>query len=131
MRGRSKGRLSKNNGRTKCYGTQKKYKGKFLKESYPINLISFNKSSHKDMLLHPTQKPIALMEYLIKTYTNEGMIIFDATMGSGTTGVACINTSRRFIGIELDEKYFNLAKTRIEKAQEKRFNIVKAQKTIF
>jgi site-specific DNA-methyltransferase (adenine-specific) len=63
---------------------------------------------------HPTQKPVALVEYLIKTYTNEGEIILDFTMGSGSTGVACKNTNRKFIGIELDENYFNIAKERIE-----------------
>lgn len=64
--------------------------------------------------IHPTQKPVELLEDLILTYTNEGDIILDFTMGSGTTGVACINTNRKFIGIELDEKYFNIAKERIE-----------------
>ena len=67
----------------------------------------------KDKGLHPTQKPVALLEYLIRTYTNEGEIVLDFTMGSGSTGVACINTNRRFIGIELDENYFNIAKERI------------------
>lgn len=66
--------------------------------------------------LHPTQKPVALMEYLIRTYTNEGEIVLDFTMGSGTTGVAAMNTGRRFIGIELDEGYFDTACDRIEKA---------------
>ena len=64
--------------------------------------------------LHPTQKPVALMEYLIKTYTNEGETVLDFTMGSGTTGVAAKNLNRSFIGIELDETYFNIAKDRIE-----------------
>ena len=64
--------------------------------------------------LHPTQKPIALMEYLIKTYTNELETVLDFTMGSGSTGVACLNTNRNFIGIEMDENYFNIAKKRIE-----------------
>lgn len=64
--------------------------------------------------LHPTQKPVALMEYLIKTYTNEGMTVLDNCMGSGTTGVACVNTGRSFIGIEQDAKYFEIAKGRIE-----------------
>ena len=63
--------------------------------------------------LHPTQKPVALMEYFIKTYTNEGDTVLDFTMGSGTTGVACRNLNRNFIGIELDEGYFNIAKNRI------------------
>ena len=63
--------------------------------------------------LHPTQKPVALMEYLIKTYTNEGETVLDFTMGSGTTGVACANTNRNFIGIEMDQKYFDIASDRI------------------
>ena len=67
--------------------------------------------------LHPTQKPVALLEYLIKTYTNEGDLVLDFTMGSGSTGVAALNTNRRFVGIELDEKYFNIAKERIEDAE--------------
>jgi site-specific DNA-methyltransferase (adenine-specific) len=64
--------------------------------------------------VHPTQKPVALMEYLIKTYTNEGETVLDFTMGSGTTGVACKRTNRKFIGIEKDDKYFEIAKNRIE-----------------
>ena len=63
--------------------------------------------------LHPTQKPVALMEYLIKTYTNEDETVLDFTMGSGSTGVACVNTNRNFIGIEMDENYFNIAEKRI------------------
>lgn len=66
--------------------------------------------------VHPTQKPVALMEYLILTYTNEGETVLDNTMGSGTTGVACANTDREFIGIERDDKYFAIAKKRIENA---------------
>jgi site-specific DNA-methyltransferase (adenine-specific) len=62
--------------------------------------------------LHPTQKPVALMEYLIRTYTNEGELVLDNTMGSGSTGVACINTGRRFIGIERDPTYFKIAQDR-------------------
>jgi DNA modification methylase len=67
---------------------------------------------------HPTQKPVALMEYLIRTYTNEGETVLDNTMGSGTTGVACVNTNRAFIGIERDPQYFTIAQERIQKAQE-------------
>ncbi len=69
---------------------------------------------------HPTQKPVALCEYLIKTYTNEGMVVMDNTMGSGTTGVACMNTNRKFIGFEKEDKYFQIAKQRISEAYEKR-----------
>lgn len=70
----------------------------------------------REKVAHPTQKPVALMEYLIKTYTNEGELVLDNTMGSGTTGVACGNLGRRFIGIEQDEKYFQIAQTRISAA---------------
>lgn len=66
--------------------------------------------------IHPTQKPVALLEYLVKTYTNPGDTVLDNCMGSGSTGVACVNTGRRFIGIEKDEKYFEIAKQRIESA---------------
>ena len=69
--------------------------------------------------VHPTQKPVALLEYLIKTYTLEGETVLDFTMGSGSTGVACLNTNRNFIGIELDEGYFNIAQNRIEEAANK------------
>ncbi len=82
----------------------------------PSSIIFFNsvRPKAKDKLPHPTQKPVSLMEYLILTYTNEGDIVLDNTMGSGTTGVACKNLNRSFIGIEKDEKYFNMAKKRIE-----------------
>ena len=79
--------------------------------AYPRTVISFGNSNHKSV--HPTQKPVDLMEYLIKTYTNEGETVLDFTMGSGSTGVACKNLDRKFIGIELDETYFNIAKERI------------------
>ena len=85
-------------------------------ERYPRNLIMFSTDKQKSTL-HPTQKPIALMEYLIKTYTNEGELVLDFTMGSGTTGVACLNTNRRFIGIELDDVYYNIAKKRIKECK--------------
>ena len=75
----------------------------------------------RDRGLHPTQKPISLMEYLIKTYTNENETVLDFTMGSGSTGVACQNTSRNFIGIEQDEKYFKIAKQRIKENEYKLF----------
>ena len=77
----------------------------------PISLLKF-KNVHKP--LHPTQKPVDLLEYLIKTYTNENEAVLDFTMGSGSCGVAFMNTNRRFIGIELDNNYFNIAKERIK-----------------
>jgi len=83
-------------------------------ERYPRTVVLF-KSDKQTEAYHPTQKPVALIEYLIKTYTNEGEIVLDFTMGSGTTGIACLNTNRSFIGIEKDEKYFSIAKDRITK----------------
>lgn len=81
---------------------------------YPRSIQYFKSYKGKEQL-HPTQKPVPLLEYLIKTYTNEGMTVLDNCMGSGSTGIACINTNRKFIGIELDDKYFEIAKERIEK----------------
>ena len=83
---------------------------------YPRSVVPFGVDMKAEF--HPTQKPVALMEYLIRTYTNEGEVVLDFTMGSGTTGVAAMNTGRRFIGIELDEGYFDIACDRIEKAME-------------
>ena len=77
---------------------------------YPTNILEFS----QERGLHPTQKPVLLLEYLVKTYTKEGETVLDFTMGSGSTGVACMNTGRNFIGIELDDKYFNIAKERME-----------------
>ena len=79
---------------------------------YPTSILQFNRAKG----LHPTQKPVALLEYLIRTYTHEGDTVLDFTAGSGSTGVACVNTNRKFIGIELDDGYFNIAKKRIEEA---------------
>lgn len=75
-------------------------------------------SDDVDLRLHPTQKPVALLEYLIKTYTNESDTVLDNCMGSGSTGVACLNTNRNFIGIEIEEEYFDIAKKRIEEAKQ-------------
>jgi len=79
------------------------------------NTVQIFNNSNKTNLMHPTQKPVALMEYLIKTYTNENEIVLDFTMGSGSTGVAAKNLDRNFIGIEQDDSYFNIAKDRINK----------------
>ena len=89
------------------------YEGKVYTHQYPtaIQLFPTRKDGKK---IHPTQKPVALMEYMIKTYTNEGETVLDFTMGSGTTGVACVNLGRSFIGIEMDENYFNIASNRIK-----------------
>ena len=84
---------------------------------YPKHILEFNNEAvNSKNRLHPTQKPVALLEYLVSTYTNSGDTVLDNCMGSGSTGVACVNTGRHFVGIELEEKYFEIAKQRIEKA---------------
>lgn len=88
--------------------------GRIYDEKHPTSQIRFNCRDGRG--LHPTQKPVALMEYLIKTYTKEGETVLDFTMGSGTTGVACVNTGREFIGIELDRDYYHIARKRIAEA---------------
>tara|TARA_B100001939_G_C16924929_1_gene611119 strand:- start:161 stop:859 length:699 start_codon:yes stop_codon:yes gene_type:complete len=93
------------------YNQQKDYIQK--KTGYPTNIIEFKRELKNRK--HPTQKPVALMEYLVKTYTKENETVLDFTMGSGTTGVACCNLNRHFIGIELDKEYFKIAEERIKK----------------
>lgn len=83
--------------------------------AYPVNVLEIPRDNmSRGKSLHPTQKPVALMEYLIKTYTNEGETVLDNCAGSGTTGIACKNLNRKFIGIEKDDKYFEIAKNRIK-----------------
>ena len=104
-----------------CEGLAKK--GSYIVDSkHPTNIIEFHKVNKP---VHPTQKPVDLLEYLIKTYTNEGEIVLDFTMGSGSTGVACLNTDRRFIGIELDDKYFEIAENRIKESIDKKEELLK------
>ena len=83
---------------------------------FPSSVQFFQQKWRRQDQLHPTQKPVELMEYLIKTYTNDGETVLDFTMGSGTTGVACVNTNRNFVGIELDKTYFDIATKRIKDA---------------
>lgn len=83
-------------------------------QRYPRSVLKFSNANNSSV--HPTQKPVALMEYLIRTYTDEGMVVLDNCMGSGTTGVACANTGRRFIGMEMNADYFDIACDRVEKA---------------
>ena len=84
---------------------------------YPTDVVFFKTAESEGKVYHPTQKPVKLLEYLIKTYTNEGETVLDNCMGSGSTGVACLKTNRNFIGIEKDDKYFNIAVERLEKFQ--------------
>jgi len=88
-------------------------KAKFNNLYYPKGIIEFSKANNKDSKLHPTQKPLELLEYLVKTYTNENDTILDNTMGSGTTMLACKKLGRNGIGIEKEEKYFNIAQERV------------------
>lgn len=98
---------------SECYDKQRDHITISDGRRFPMQILDF---SIKGERIHPTQKPVALLEYLIKTYTNDGELVLDNCMGSGSTGVACINTNRNFIGMELDDKYFSIAKERIEKA---------------
>ena len=111
----------KNSRKNSCYGNFENRDDMKVgnMEKYPTSILSFPKP-HPSVSIHPTQKPVALLEYLIKTYTNEGETVLDNTMGSGSTGVACVNTDRNFIGIELDNEYFKTASVRIEKAERDR-----------
>ena len=103
------------------FGNEKHFKVSNA-SNYPKNILNY--SNPNNNLFHPTQKPIDLLEYLIKTYTNENEIVLDFTMGSGSCGIASINTNRKFIGIELDKNYFNIAKERMENAvNENKINI--------
>ena len=88
---------------------------------YPVDIIEFSNASHREKS-HPTQKPVDLLEYLIRTYTNRNAVVLDNCMGSGSTCVAAINTDRKYIGYELDHEYFETAKARIAEAEEKHAN---------
>ena len=99
-------------------GTRMAYSADYdPKYKNPIDVVEFSNHFQGKKKFHPTQKPVPLLEYLIKTYTREGETVLDNCMGSGSTGVACVNTNRNFIGMELDPKYFKIAKQRINEAQ--------------
>lgn len=115
MPGRAYSVTQKGTSKSNNYGQQVDVTTENSGYRYPRSVIVFGKDKQRQPL-HPTQKPVALMEYLIRTYTNEGDLVLDNCMGSGTTGVACMNTGRRFIGMEMDEDYFKIAGERIQKA---------------
>lgn len=107
--------------RNSSYSNSEHYKGDMIRKKddgwrHSQSILPFNSVWKSGM--HPTQKPVALLEYLIKTYTNEGETVLDNTMGSGSTGVACIRTKRKFIGIELNDEYFGIAQKRINQEQQ-------------
>lgn len=114
------GKVNKSQKMSDNYGRQYDYVSNIKggSKSYPRSIITQTSvigNSH-EKVSHPTQKPIALLEYLVKTYTNEGEIILDNCMGSGTTAIACINTNRNFIGFEIDKEYYELGMNRLKKA---------------
>jgi len=103
--------------KSKKYKPSIKHSGKV---KFPDNILTYNSRMGELNPLHrvhPTQKPVALLEYLIETYTREGETVLDNCMGSGSTGVACVNSNRRFIGMELDKNYFKIAEQRINEAR--------------
>ena len=109
-----KGKMrKKGGGRSKLFDME--MSAKYSDEYYPISIIEFSNAKRG---VHPTQKPVALFEYLIKTYTKEGETVLDNCMGSGTTAIACLNTNRNYIGFELDEEYYKASLDRIEEHKE-------------
>jgi len=115
LRTKRKHATSKTSG--ECYGSRELKRWEDDGSRFPTSVIGFSNRVGRCENVHPTQKPVALMEYLIRTYTQEGETVLDNCMGSGTTGVACANTGRSFIGIERDDKYFAIASERIAAAQ--------------
>jgi len=116
------GKLRIKGGAKKDNGIFIDLKGKYRtvnNKYYPTNILDFPNCSNKKNNIHPTQKPVALFEYLIKTYTNEGDLVFDGFSGSGTTAVACLNTKRNFICIEKEQEYFDKSMERIKIEQSK------------
>lgn len=103
--------------KNQCYGNVKRINPTYEDKKHPRSIIKIKAIHCAEGQSHLTQKPVALMEYLIKTYTNEGELVLDNTMGSGSTGVACMNAGRDFIGIELDDGYFKIASDRIARAE--------------
>ena len=101
---------------TTNYGAYEKVESGGQTDRYPVSIVKFNVVNSAHGVIHPTQKPVDLFEYFIKTYTNEGDTVLDNCIGSGTTAVACINTNRNFIGIEKEPEYFHIANKRINNA---------------
>ena len=114
--------------RNGCYGRFNVTPTTMTNEKYPVSIIDIPKEHPQEY--HPTQKPVALLEYLIRTYCDEGDTVLDNCMGSGSTGVACIKAGRNFVGIELSEEYFQIATKRIE-TETDRTELEKAQMTLF
>ena len=112
------GEIAKSGHGSPLYGKQRQTQYVFSGKFYPIDIIIFSKDDEKQV--HPTQKPLDLLKYMIKTYTNPGQLVLDNCMGSGNTGVACAYTGRNFIGIEKDEEFFKIASDRVTEAYKNR-----------
>ena len=108
-----KEKINRNDGAVTPKGAIKYAKDYDPSKKYPTSIRLFTNHREKEQVFHPTQKPVALIEYLIKTYTNEGETVLDNTMGSGTTGLACLKTNRQFIGIEKEKQYYDVAVRRL------------------
>lgn len=106
--------------KNQCYGDVKLVNPSYTDKKYPRSIIQIPALHCSEDQEHPTQKPVALLEWLIRTYTDEGETVLDNCMGSGSTGVACVNTGRDFIGIEIDPQYYAVAQKRISEAQERK-----------
>ena len=105
--------------KNQCYGTMQRIDPTYYDKKFPRSIIRINAVHCSEDQCHPTQKAVPLLEYLIHTYTDDGDTVLDNTMGSGSTGVACVNTGRKFIGIEIDPDYYAVAQRRIAEAQER------------
>ena len=106
----SRGSLSRKQ-QNNCYGDYKAVQSDITNQKYPKSVLNIQ-PEHKDFF-HPSQKPVELLEWLVKTYTNPGEVVLDSCMGSGSTCIACINTGRKYIGMELSQKYYDVATGRI------------------
>ena len=104
------------NAQSPNYGDFKDWKGGGHPARFPRDVIKFKKDTQKSKL-HPTQKPVEMLEYIINTYTDKGMTVLDNCMGSGSTGIACLHTGRRFIGIEMNEEYFDICVSRMKEEE--------------
>ena len=107
---------TKHNDHSSCYGKVKDVSGGGNTDRFPRDVIKFKKDTQKSKL-HPTQKPVEMLEYIINTYTDRGMTVLDNCMGSGSTGVACLGTGRKFIGIEMNEEYFDICVSRMKEEE--------------
>ena len=114
---RNHGRGVNHDPKNRCYGEYKDIPANISDEKYPGSILRFQKGHNAESWIHPTQKPVDLLRYLVLTYTNMGGVVLDATMGSGTTAIACIREKRHFVGFELNKEYFDKAVNRIEKEQ--------------